>query len=65
MKNKRGGKRTGAGRPPATKERCACGKHTLARAIALRLKCRQADAGETLLSCGAQIEHAERNDATE
>ena len=35
-----GGKRNGAGRKPATKARCVCGKHTLARAIRLRLKCR-------------------------
>ena len=35
-----GGKRAGAGRPPLTTERCACGKHTLARAVSLRLKCR-------------------------
>ena len=35
-----GGKRKGAGRHPSTKERCACGKHTLARAVRLRLKCR-------------------------
>ena len=34
-----GGKREGAGRPPSTKARCACGKHTLARAVLLRLKC--------------------------
>jgi hypothetical protein len=34
-----GGKREGAGRPPLTKKRCACGKHTLARAIRLRLRC--------------------------
>ena len=34
-----GGKRKGAGRPPLTNTRCACGKHTLARAVRLRLKC--------------------------
>ena len=35
-----GGKRPGAGRPidPA-KPRCACGKHTLRSAQAMRLKC--------------------------
>lgn len=37
-----GGRRVGAGRPPGTKERCACGKHTLARAVRLRLRCRRA-----------------------
>ena len=36
----RGGKRVGAGRPPLTQERCGCGKHTQARAMRLRLKCR-------------------------
>ena len=36
-----GGRRAGAGRPPLTKARCACGKHTLARAVRLRLKCRK------------------------
>jgi hypothetical protein len=36
-----GGKRAGAGRPPLTKARCYCGKHTLARAVACRLKCRR------------------------
>lgn len=35
-----GGRRAGAGRPPLTKARCACGKHTLARAVQKRLKCR-------------------------
>lgn len=35
-----GGKRAGAGRPPLTVPRCACGKHTLERAQKLRLKCR-------------------------
>jgi hypothetical protein len=34
-----GGKREGAGRPPLTKPRCYCGRHTLARAVRLRLKC--------------------------
>lgn len=41
LKRPWGGARKGAGRPPATKARCACGKHTLARAIKLRLKCRK------------------------
>ena len=35
-----GGKRDGAGRPPKTPERCTCGRHTNARALRLRLKCR-------------------------
>ena len=39
-----GGKRAGAGRPPLTKARCYCGKHTLARAVARRLKCRRRSA---------------------
>jgi len=40
MNNTWGGKRKGAGRPPLTKARCACGKHTNARATRLRLACR-------------------------
>ena len=36
-----GGKRPGAGRKPKTLERCYCGRHTLARAVLLRLKCRR------------------------
>lgn len=36
-----GGARAGAGRPPATDARCHCGKHTLTRAVGLRLKCRK------------------------
>lgn len=39
--NSWGGKRTGAGRPRTNAPRCACGKHTLARAIRLRYKCRK------------------------
>jgi hypothetical protein len=37
-----GGRRKGAGRKPGSlsKPRCACGKHTLARATILRLRCR-------------------------
>ena len=38
-----GGKRAGAGRPPLTKARCSCGKHTLARAKTLRLRCGKLD----------------------
>ena len=41
VKLKWGGARKGAGRPPLTKARCACGKHTLARAIKYRLACRE------------------------
>ena len=40
MPNTHGGKRPGAGRKPKTLERCRCGKHTMARAVRLRLKCR-------------------------
>jgi hypothetical protein len=36
-----GGKRRGAGRPPLDVNRCACGRHTLTRAIMLRLRCRR------------------------
>lgn len=36
----KGGSRPGAGRPKVA-ERCCCGKHTNARAIAKRLKCRR------------------------
>ncbi len=34
-----GGSRSGSGRPPLTSDRCFCGKHTLARALRLRLRC--------------------------
>jgi hypothetical protein len=37
-----GGMRPGAGRPPLTKARCACGRHTLARAVAHRYRCAKA-----------------------
>jgi hypothetical protein len=40
--NAHGGRRAGAGRPPLTTLRCHCGKHTMARAERLRLKCRRA-----------------------
>lgn len=36
-----GGSRPGSGRKPKTLARCHCGKHTLARAVRLRLKCRK------------------------
>jgi hypothetical protein len=36
----RGGKRPGTGRPRST-ARCYCGKHTMARATLLSLKCRK------------------------
>lgn len=37
---RRGGRRVGAGRPKSI-DRCHCGKHTMPRAISLRLRCQR------------------------
>jgi len=41
IKNKSGGKRPGAGRK-ITAPRCHCGKHSMTKAVAQRLRCRNA-----------------------
>jgi hypothetical protein len=56
-----GGKRPGAGRPPKTLARCHCGKHTMARAVLLRLRCREIPYDPALLGLRAS---AARNAST-